>query len=355
MTTYLFAFLAKKRLTVLLVFLILPLSYGIAWMILSQWSFYQISKILSSTVRPYMAIDTSQFIRSGFPFAISWRVSSLKILSPLIDGKLLLKFSNISFGVSAFNPTTLNTNADGIHLTLINRRDESLWKFQSKQFQVKIVKKNSHRVELFFELEDVKLLKQEGTKLDPNWEEYVASNNLVVNVQQVSSKETTTQKSTANILADIDDIKLRSSPLNNFKNVNKGHLNLAVIGDLDAWRISDIVDWRDDGGIIEIKNMKVDASPINLEMNGTVSLDQELKPIGAGTVLVYGAEEIINEKIVAGDMSRTEGLMAQLALSLLPSKKNSSGKLSIQIPITAQEGKLRVGPFLITELFSIVR
>ena len=66
---------------------------------------------------------------------------------------------------------------------------------------------------------------------------------------------------------------------------------MAVIGDLDAWRISDIVDWRDDGGIIEIKNMKVDASPINLEMNGTVSLDQELKPIGAGTVLVYGAEE----------------------------------------------------------------
>ena len=255
MTTNLFTFLAKKRLTVLLVFLILPLSYGIAWMILSQWSFYQISKILSSTVRPHMAIDTSQFIRSGFPFAISWRVSSLKILSPLIDGKLLLKFSNISFGVSAFNPTTLNTNADGIHLTLINRRDESLWKFQSKQFQVKIVKKNSHRAELFFELEDVKLLKQEGTKLDPNWEEYVASNNLVVNVQQVSSKETTTQKSTANILADIDDIKLRSSPLNNFKNVNKGHLNLAVIGDLDAWRISDIVDWRDDGGIIEIKNM----------------------------------------------------------------------------------------------------
>ena len=142
MTTYLFTFLAKKRLTVLLVFLILPLSYGIAWMILSQWSFYQISKILSSTVRPYMAIDTSQFIRSGFPFAISWRVSSLKILSPLIDGKLLLKFSNISFGVSAFNPTTLNTNADSIHLTLINRQDESLWKFQSKQFQVKIVKKS---------------------------------------------------------------------------------------------------------------------------------------------------------------------------------------------------------------------
>ena len=47
--------------------------------------------------------------------------------------------------------------------------------------------------------------------------------------------------------------------------------------------------------------------------------------------------------------------MAQLALSLLPSKKNSAGKLSIQIPVTAQEGKLRFGPFLITELFSIVR
>ena len=54
-------------------------------------------------------------------------------------------------------------------------------------------------------------------------------------------------------------------------------------------------------------------------------------------------------------MSKTEGLMAQLALSLLPSKKNRAGKISIQIPVTAQEGKLRFGPFLITELFSIVR
>jgi len=46
--------------------------------------------------------------------------------------------------------------------------------------------------------------------------------------------------------------------------------------------------------------------------------------------------------------------MIQLALSLLPRKMNSNGKLSIQIPITAQKGKLQLGPFMITELFSIV-
>ena len=153
---------------------------------------------------------------------------------------------------------------------------------------------------------------------------------------------------------DLKGINLNSSPVDYFNDIKNAYLGMNIIGFLDASNVSSVVDWRDDGGTIEINKLRVDASPIILEMRGTLSLDQELKPIGSGTVLVYGAKEFIEGKVGTRDISRTEGLMIQLALSLLPTKMNHDGKLSIQIPITAQKGKLQLGPFMITELFSIV-
>ena len=339
---------------VIAVFVGLPMIYCITWLMLSQWSFHQINKLLSETASQHRISIPLQLSRSGFPFSISWHTEKLEAATSLLDGELSLQFSGVVFGVSLLDPNTLNINAERATLTTINRQKEISWRFRSNALEITINKAVVGKPRLLFELETVELLQQEETTTNPNRGYHAVVSNMVINLNQTLQPESRAQKPTMDVSLDLKGIRLNPSPLDYLNDIKNAYLGMSVIGFLDASNISSIVDWRDDGGTIEINKLKVDTAPISLEMRGTLSLDQELKPIGAGTVLVYRAEEFIEEKMGTGDISRTEGLMIQLALSLLPRKMNSDGNLSIQIPITAQKGKLQLGPFMITELFSIV-
>ena len=344
----------KKQLAIIVVFVGLPVIYCITWLMLSQWYFHRINKMLIETASQHRISIPLQLSRSGFPFSISWYTEGLQVATSLLDRELSFQFSDVVFGVSLLDPTTLNINAERAALTSVNQQKEISWRFRSNALEITIDKAVVGKPRLVFELKTVELLKQEEITTNPNPRYHAVASNMVITLNQTLQPESPAQRPTIDVSLDLKGIRLKPSPLDYFNDIKKAHLGMSIIGFLDTSDVSGVVDWRDDGGTIEINKLKVETAPISLEMRGTLSLDQELKPIGAGTVLVYRAEEFIEEKIGTGDISRTEGLMIQLALSLLPRKMNSNGKLSIQIPITAQKGKLQRGPFMITELFSIV-
>jgi len=344
----------KKGLAIILVFFGLPIFYCIMWLMLSEWSFHQINKILIETVSQQRISAPLQLTRSGFPFSISWHAERVKAATSLLDGELSLQFSDIMFRTPLFDPTTLNIRAGRATLTSINRQKQISWVFQSNALNITINSAVFGKPRLLFKLENVELLQQEEATPILDWQNHFVASKIVITLNQTLQPESPTQKSALDVSVDLKGINLNSSPVDYFNDIKNAYLGMNIIGFLDASNVSSVVDWRDDGGTIEINKLRVDASPIILEMRGTLSLDQELKPIGSGTVLVYGAKEFIEGKVGTRDISRTEGLMIQLALSLLPTKMNRDGKLSIQIPITAQKGKLQLGPFMITELFSIV-
>ena len=344
----------KKRLALILVFFGLPIIYCIGWLILSQWSFHHINKIFIETVSQHRISAPLKLSRSGFPFSISWHTEKLKVATSLLDGELSLQLSDIAFGVSLLDPTTLKISAERATLKSTNQQKEISWLFQSNALKITVNRAVFGKPRLLFELETVELLKQDKTTPNPSWGKHAVTSNMVITLKKTLKPDSPTQKSAMDISVDLKGIRLNPSPFDYFDDIKNAYLDMNIVGFLDASNVGSVVAWRDDGGTIEIKKLKVDTPPISLEMSGTLSLDQELKPIGAGTVLVYGAEEFVLEKIGVGDISRTEGLMIQLAISLLPTKMNSDGKLSIQVPLTAQKGKLQLGPFIITELFSIV-
>ena len=344
----------KKGLAIILVFFGLPIFYCMMWLMLSEWSFHQINKILIETVSQQRISAPLQLTRSGFPFSISWHAERVKAATSLLDGELSLQFSDIMFRTPLFDPTTLNIRAGRATLTSINRQKQISWVFQSNALNITINSAVFGKPRLLFKLENVELLQQEEATPILDWQNHFVASKMVIILNQTLQPESPTQKSALDVSVDLKGINLNSSPVDYFNDIKNAYLGMNIIGFLDASNVSSVVDWRDDGGTIEINKLRVDASPIILEMRGTLSLDQELKPIGSGTVLVYGAKEFIEGKVGTRDISRTEGLMIQLALSLLPTKMNHDGKLSIQIPITAQKGKLQLGPFMITELFSIV-
>ena len=72
-------------------------------------------------------------------------------------------------------------------------------------------------------------------------------------------------------------------------------------------------------------------------------------------MLISGSDQIIDQQVSNGSLKKSEAEFLKLSLRLLPSESNTDGVRSIQIPITAQNGKLRFGPFVVAKLSSLVR
>ncbi len=53
---------------------------------------------------------------------------------------------------------------------------------------------------------------------------------------------------------------------------------------------TDLITWRDNGGVLDIEKIQLDKGQYNLEFQGTLALDAALKPMGAGTVTFTGLD-----------------------------------------------------------------
>ena len=111
--------------------------------------------------------------------------------------------------------------------------------------------------------------------------------------------------------------------------------------------------WRDGGGKIEIRRLDLGWAPLQLEGSGTIKLDRQLRPQGAGTVLVRGLEEVINGLQQAGVLKPADANFARFTLGLLT---RQDGKVAgtATLKVTADNGRLAVGGVTLGQLKPLV-
>ena len=170
-----------------------------------------------------------QLSRSGFPFSISWHTEELQVATSLLDGELSLQFSDVVFGVSLLDPTTLNINAERAALTSINRQKEISWRFRSNALEITIDKAVVRKPRLVFELETVELLQQEETTTNPNRGHHAVASNMVITLNQTLQPESPAQKLTMDVSVDLKGIRLKPSPLDYFNDIKKAHLGMSIM------------------------------------------------------------------------------------------------------------------------------
>lgn len=105
--------------------------------------------------------------------------------------------------------------------------------------------------------------------------------------------------------------------------------------------------WRDGGGAINVNTLRLEWGELRLDGDGTIALDETFRPVGALTARVLGASETINALRDAGTLSPREAAIARITLNVLSSAPEG-GKM--QLPVTAQFGKLFVGPVAVFEI-----
>lgn len=124
--------------------------------------------------------------------------------------------------------------------------------------------------------------------------------------------------------------------------VAHAELNLSFKGRLPTGTLAQsVAAWRDGGGTVEINRVAVKWGPVDADGNGTLALDEQNRPLGAFTARWRGFNETIDALESLGQLKPFQAAGAKIVLRAL-SRQNKNGADEVQVPLTAQDGRLFV-------------
>jgi hypothetical protein len=112
--------------------------------------------------------------------------------------------------------------------------------------------------------------------------------------------------------------------------------------------------WRKAGGTLELSWLRLVWNTLDMRANGTLALDQEMRPIGALTADIRGFDEALSALANAGLIRQKMLPASRVTLNLLAKTDENDGRRVLTVPMTAQNGAFFVGPIKLTKLPAIV-
>lgn len=110
-----------------------------------------------------------------------------------------------------------------------------------------------------------------------------------------------------------------------------------------------LAEWRDGGGVLEIRLLKIDWPPIRAELEGTLTLDEGMYPLGSFSSRISGYKKALNDMVELGWIKKKKVILAQLMLDIF-AFTDEKGVKTIKAPITLQNKVLSVGPASLIKL-----
>lgn len=178
---------------------------------------------------------------------------------------------------------------------------------------------------------------------------------IQVHIRDAKNGETAAEGLQSPTLFDIS-LKLENLDYPGFANSALGtHVTrLALTGAIEGvWPtekgVAAIRQWRDAGGVIQLKAAETDWGPLKLNAAGTLALDAQDRLIGSLTANLLGYEDLIRGLQGAGQLSKDEARAANTGLGIIAMAAGAKdGELTL--PMVLQDGELFVGPLRIAKL-----
>ena len=109
--------------------------------------------------------------------------------------------------------------------------------------------------------------------------------------------------------------------------------------------------WRDAGGVLEINDFRVRWGPLGIASNGTITLDGAMRPLAAMTADIIGYGDIIDALIMSNAIPLGDAFLAKVAFNMLAEEPEGGGPKTLKnVPVTAQDGALSVGPVAVAQI-----
>lgn len=103
--------------------------------------------------------------------------------------------------------------------------------------------------------------------------------------------------------------------------------------------------WRDGGGKLLLRGLTVDWGPLLLFAEGALSLDGEMRPLGDIRTRVQGYREVLQALVKSGMVKLEDASQAAIVLDLLSKTPADGGRPVLELPLSARDGTLFLGPF----------
>jgi hypothetical protein len=320
--------LNKKRLTILSLTIIIVLcGYTYLWFHaaekLEDWLLESLNRMEQQGYLP--AYDRIEI--KGFPFKLEAR-----FLNPIIQlpKPVALKISGpqlITATTSIWNPRLVTIKGkEKISFFLIGDQAEEYPLASIDQLQIR-GELNSHFSQdysvLLTGIQTPAWKAQEISFAFTNDHRANNANEISLNVINVNS---ITALNNSSLPLTIENISLTANYLMPIK--MKGNL------------VSTLKDWADHDGVIDLENFNITWGDIRLEGNGSMSLDQEMQPLAALSVKIYGIEPILNVMVKQHIIHKSIVAIIKTALSLLKENDGGQQEKYYKIPISIQDREL---------------
>ncbi len=100
--------------------------------------------------------------------------------------------------------------------------------------------------------------------------------------------------------------------------------------------------WRDGGGTLALRRLDLAWGPVTAVLQATLSLDQGLQPMGAGTLRLTGAEAALEALVAAGVVAPRGAGMARMMVGMLGRVPPEGGPPRIEVPATLERQRLSI-------------
>lgn len=108
--------------------------------------------------------------------------------------------------------------------------------------------------------------------------------------------------------------------------------------------------WRDSGGTVEISHLDVHSGEVDMKGSGTLALDSDLRLIGAVSVIVQDYDLALDKLVATGRVAEKDATLARLMLATMAQADPATGKPMLNVPLSAQDGWMYVGPVRLIHL-----
>jgi len=112
--------------------------------------------------------------------------------------------------------------------------------------------------------------------------------------------------------------------------------------------------WRDGGGSFELRGLTLDWGKVGLGVTATLTLDEALQPMGAGSLKMRGANEAIAAAQSAGLLPAGMVRPARMLVHLRSRVPPEGGPPQFEVPLTLEDRTLAAGRFPLAHLPRLV-
>lgn len=161
----------------------------------------------------------------------------------------------------------------------------------------------------------------------------------------------------AKLYLEAKDVIVRELPVGIFgKKADLVKIDLQLHGEkLPAYSKDGLASWRDNGGTLAVKNFEVASGEMDIEMGGEVTLDPDLKPLGAFSAKVHGIDRMVDILSAHSGFQMEPGRMILQELKRMNRLEEKGGKKVLDLSISLQGGLLFLGPIPVFELEPVVK